>query len=118
MIFFKINIKQYNLFISQNNRFHHLEYIKGGKAIRVPKNILKKYFNYEMRSNIITDQFHEFLILDEKKVGRSELLYMALIGIHDYFISHNFMLPELNNMTQAKEIEKNVKQFYDLCKKK
>ena len=45
------------------------------------------------------------------------MLYMALIGIHDYFISHNFTLPELNNMTQAKEIEKNVKNFYDLCKK-
>ena len=29
---------------------------------------------------------------------------MALIGLHDYFISHNYTLPELNNLTQAKEI--------------
>ena len=49
---------------------------------------------------------HEFLILDEKKVGRSELLYMALIGIHDFYITHNYNLPELNNLKQAKEIEK------------
>ena len=114
---FKIKYENYESFYIpvDSTKFH--DYIKGGKAIRVPKNISKTYFNYQQRSSIITDSFHEFLILDEKKVGRSELLYMALIGIHDYFISHNFTLPELNNMTQAKEIEKNVKNFYDLCKK-
>ena len=114
---YKIKYENYESFFIpvDSTKFH--DYIKGGKAIRVPKNIQKKYFDYNQRSNIITDSLHEFLIMDEKKVGRSELLYMVLICIHDYFISHNCVLPELNNMTQAKEIEKNVKNFYDLCKK-
>ena len=42
---------------------------------------------------------------------------MTLIGIHDFFITHNGLLPELNNLSQAKEIEKNVKQFYDTMTK-
>ena len=114
---YKIKYENYESFFIpiDSTKFH--DYIKGGKAIRVPKNIQKKYFDYNQRSNIITDSLHEFLIMDEKKVGRNELLYMVLICIHDYFISHNCVLPELNNMTQAKEIEKNVKNFYDLCKK-
>ena len=114
---YKIKYENYESFFIpvDSTKFH--DYIKGGKAIRVPKNIQKKYFDYNQRSNIITDSLHEFLIMDEKKVGRSELLYMVLICIHDHFISHNCVLPELNNMTQAKEIEKNVKNFYDLCKK-
>ena len=114
---YKIKYENYESFFIpvDSTKFH--DYIKGGKAIRVPKNIQKKYFDYNQRSNIITDSLHEFLIMDEKKVGRNELLYMVLICIHDYFISHNCILPELNNMTQAKEIEKNVKNFYDLCKK-
>ena len=114
---YKIKYENYESFFIpvDSTKFH--DYIKGGKAIRVPKNIQKKYFDFNQRSNIITDSLHEFLIMDEKKVGRNELLYMVLICIHDYFISHNCVLPELNNMTQAKEIEKNVKNFYDLCKK-
>ena len=114
---YKIKYENYESFFIpvDSTKFH--DYIKGGKAIRVPKNIQKKYFDYNQRSNIITDSLHEFLIMDEKKVGRNELLYMVLICIHDYFISHNCVLPELNNMTQAKEIENNVKNFYDLCKK-
>ena len=114
---FKIRYENYESFyIEQDTRNFH-DYIKGGKAIRVPNNIQKMYFDFNNRSNIITDFMHEFLILDEKKVGRSELLYMALIGIHDFYITHNYNLPELNNLKQAKEIEKNVKQFYDNCKK-
>ena len=114
---YKIKYENYESFFIpvDSTKFH--DHIKGGKAIRVPKNNQKKYFDFNQRSNIITDSLHEFLIMDEKKVGRNELLYMVLICIHDYFISHNCVLPELNNMTQAKEIEKNVKNFYDLCKK-
>ena len=41
---------------------------------------------------------------------------MVFIGIHDYYITHNCILPELNNLDQAKQIEKNVKQFYDSVK--
>ena len=113
---FKIKYENYESFYILHDTTKYHDYIKGGKAIRVPKNIEKKYFDLNCRSNIITDDLHQFLITDKEKAGRSELLYMAFIGIHAYFISHNYTLPELNNLTQAKEIEKNVKQFYDSCK--
>ena len=114
---FKIKYENYESFYILHDTTKYHDYIKGGKAIRVPKNTEKNYFDFNCRSSIITDALHEFLPLDSEKIGRSELLYMALIGLHDYFISHNYTLPELNNLTQAKEIEKNVKQFYDSCKK-
>ena len=92
------------------------DYIKGGKVTKVVQNHPKIYFDFNCRSNIICDDMHQFLILDGEKIGRSELLYMAFIGIHDFYVSHNFNLPELNNLEQAKEIEKNVKAFYDSMK--
>ena len=114
---FKIKYENYESFYIDQDTTKFHDYIKGGKAIRVPKNTIKLYYDYNIRSSIITDDLHQFLILDSEKIGRSELLYMALIGIHDYYISHNNNLPELNNLTQAKEIEKKVKEFYDNCKK-
>ena len=114
---FKIKYENYESFYIEHDTTKYKDYIKGGKAIRVPKNTIKPYFNFEQRSNIICDPQHEFLPLDAEKIGRSELLYMAFIGIHDFYLSHNYCLPLLNNLTQAKEIEKNVKQFYDSCKK-
>ena len=116
---FKIEYENYESFKIKSidiKKFH--DYIKGGKVTRVPKNITKWYFDFCTRSNIITDKFHPFLATDSEKIGRNELLYMAFLGIHDYFISHNCCLPELNNMTQAKEIEKTVKAFYDSAKEK
>ena len=94
------------------------DYIKGGKVTQFITNEIKSYFDYSTRSNAITDNMHQFLVLDNEKMGRSELLYMILMGIHDYYVSHNCTLPELNNLDQAREIEKNVKQFYDLMKQK
>ena len=114
---FKITYENYESFYIEQDTTKFHDYIKGGKVTRVPKNTTKMYFDFNSRSNVITDQFHEFLPLDAEKIGRSELLYMAFIGIHDYFISHNYKLPELNNLTQAKEIEEKVKQFYDNSKK-
>ena len=113
---FKIKYENYESFFIEQDTTKYNDYIKGGKAIRVPKNTIKQYYDYKIRSNIICDPNHEFLALDSEKIGRSELLYMAFVGIHDFYISHNFNLPQLNNLTQAKEIEKNVKQFYDNCK--
>ena len=119
----ELNGKEFNVEYDNYEKFRILEdttnyndYIRGGKAIKVIKNINKMYFDFSSRSNIISDKMHEFLILDSEKIGRSELLYMAFIGIHDYYVSHNCTLPELNNLNQAKEIEKNVKQFYDSVK--
>ena len=94
------------------------DYTEGGKVTKFIKNESRNYFDYSSRSNIITDKLHEFLVLDNTKIGRAELLYMILMGIHDFYITHNCSLPELNNLSQAKEIEKNVKQFYDLTKQK
>ena len=113
---FQVEYEDYKSFriLQDTSEFH--DYIRGGKAIKVVKNTMKQYFDYSSRSNIISDAMHPFLILDAEKVGRTELLYMALIGIHDFYISHNCNLPELNNLTQAKEIEKNIKQFYDSMK--
>jgi ASC-1-like (ASCH) protein len=41
---------------------------------------------------------------------------MALIGVHDFFIKNNYILPELNNMEQAKSILDDVKNFYNKAK--
>ena len=113
---FLVEYENYEKFRILEDTTNYNDYIRGGKAIKVIKNINKMYFDFSSRSNIICDKMHEFLILDSEKIGRSELLYMAFIGIHDYYISHNCTLPELNNLNQAKEIEKSVKQFYDSVK--
>ena len=114
---FPVEYEDFQSFRILQDTSNFKDYIKGGKATKVIKNTVKQYFDFNSRSNIITDMNHPFLVLDSEKIGRSELLYMALIGIHDYYISHNCTLPELNNLSQAKEIEKNVKQFYDSVKK-
>jgi ubiquitin-activating enzyme E1 len=114
---FPVEYEDFQSFRILQDTSNFKDYIKGGKATKVLKNTVKQYFDFNSRSNIITDMNHPFLVLDSEKIGRSELLYMALIGIHDYYISHNCTLPELNNLSQAKEIEKNVKQFYDSVKK-
>ena len=113
---FKVEYENFESFRILEDTSNYKDYIRGGKAIKVIKNIDKKYFDYKFRSNVITDFMHPFLLMDAEKIGRSELLYMILIGIHDFFITHNGFLPELNNLNQAKEIEKNVKQFYDTIK--
>ena len=114
---FPIEFENYESFriLQDTSNFH--DYIKGGKVTKVKSDINKQYFDYKIRSSIITDPMHPFLTLDAEKKGRAELLYMTLIGIHDFFITHNGLLPELNNLSQAKEIEKNVKQFYDTMTK-
>ena len=110
---YQVKYENYESFKISVDTSNFNDYIKGGKVIKVHKNKEKIYFDFNSRSNIITDLMHPFLILDEDKIGRSELLYMGLIGVHDFYISHNYCLPELNNLTQAKEIEKNVRTFYD-----
>ena len=110
---YQIKYENYESFKISVDTSNFNDYIKGGKVIKVYKNKEKIYYDFNSRSNIITDIMHPFLILDEDKIGRSELLYMGLIGVHDFYISHNYCLPELNNLIQAKEIEKNVKNFYD-----
>ena len=113
---FQVEYEDFQSFRILEDTSKYKEYIRGGKAVKVLKNTIKHYFDYSSRSNIITDNMHPFLVLDSEKIGRPELLYMTLIGIHDFYITHNCNLPELNNLTQAKDIEKNIKQFYDSMK--
>ena len=61
---------------------------------------------------------HKFNPADYTKKGRPELLYLILTGIHDYYITHEYKLPELNNQEQADEICKKVKEMYDSTKEK
>ena len=96
---FPVEYEDFQSFRILQDTSNFKDYIKGGKATKVLKNTVKQYFDFNSRSNIITDMNHPFLVLDSEKIGRSELLYMALIGIHDYYISPNCTLPELNNLS-------------------
>ena len=113
---FEIEYENFESFRILEDTTKYNDYIRGGKVTKVMKNIPKSYFDFNIRSNIICDPLHQFLILDGEKIGRSELLYMAFIGVHDFYVNHDCNLPELNNLTQAKEIEKIVKNFYDSMK--
>ena len=93
------------------------EYTKGGIVYEVKKPVIKQYYPFCQRALMICDDYHPFNCSDSTKFGRSELLYMALSGIHDFYLKNGCKLPELNNMDQAKQIEKNVKLMYDNAKK-
>ena len=113
---FKIRMIDYQTFeIGDTSQFG--EYTKGGIVYEVKKPLIKNYFPFCQRAMIICDDYHPFNISDATKIGRSELLYMALSGVHDYYLQHNCHLPELNNMEQAKKIVDYVKIIYDNAKK-
>ena len=112
---FQIRLENFQTFkIGDTSKFS--EYTKGGIAYQIKHPVIKQYFDFGLRSAIISDPMHPFNIPDYTKKGRQELLYIILTGIHDFFVSHGNKLPELNNMTQAKEICEKVKQMYDMTK--
>ena len=92
------------------------EYKNGGIVYQVIKPIVRQYLPFNKRAFMISDKFHPLNFSDIDKEGRNELLYMALSGVHDFYIQHNCSLPELNNMEQAKEIANKVKQLYESTK--
>ena len=92
------------------------EYTKGGEVYQVKKPIFKQYFEFIQRAFMISDPYHPLINTDFTKAGRNELLYMTFTGVHDYYLSHNFTLPELNNMEQAKIILENTRKFYETSK--
>ena len=49
------------------------DYIKGGKVTQFIINDVKSYFDFNSRSNAITDNMHEFLVLDNVKEGRNKM---------------------------------------------
>ena len=112
---FEIRLEDFQTFkIGDTSNFS--EYTRGGVAYQIKKPVLKQYFDFCLRSAIISDPMHKFNIPDYTKIGRPELLYLTLTGIHDFFLSHDNKLPELNNMEQAKEICDKVKQMYNMTK--
>ena len=92
------------------------EYKKGGFVYQIKKPKRINRYDFSTRGMIISDRLHPLENGDDSKKGRSELLYMALIGVHDFFIKNNYILPELNNMEQAKSILDHVKNFYNKAK--
>ena len=113
---FQISMIDYQSFkIGDTSNFG--EYTKGGIVYEVKKPITKNYFPFCQRAIMICDDYHPFNCADATKIGRSELLYMALSGVHDYYLQHNCNLPEINNMEQAKQISDYVKIIYDNAKK-
>jgi ubiquitin-activating enzyme E1 len=112
---FKIKFIDYQSFcIGDTSEFG--DYIKGGDIyeVKIPKK--KNYFDFCARSAMISDPMHPFNIPDITKKGRSELLYMAFSGVHDFYFQNKFTLPELNNMEQARKILENVRQMYNQVK--
>ena len=82
--------------------------------IKKPKK--RMYYEFCQRAMMICDDYHPLACSDNTKEGRAELLYMALSGVHDYYLKNNCSLPELNNMEQAKSILENVKTMYNTAK--
>ena len=112
---FMIKLEDYQTFkIGDTSNFS--DYIKGGVAYQIKKPILKQYFDFGLRSAIISDPMHKFNPSDYTKKGRPELLYLILTGIHDYYITHEYKLPELNNQEQADEICGKIKEMYNSTK--
>ena len=112
---FMIRLEDFQTFkIGDTSQFS--DYIKGGVAYQIKKPVCKQYFDFGLRSAIISDPMHKFNPADYTKKGRPELLYLILTGIHDYYVSHEYKLPELNNQEQADEICKKVKEMYDSTK--
>ena len=114
--------KEFQIILENNKSFkigdtsNFKEYKKGGKIYKIIKPIKKQYYDFYHRSTMICDDDHPFNIVDNTKIGRQELLYMALRGVHDFYIQNNYTLPELNNMEQTKSILEQVKKIYDTAK--
>ena len=114
---FQIIFEDYQSFkIGDTSKFG--EYTKGGviNQIRKPKKMI--YYQFFDRASMICDPYHPLVTADNTKEGRAELLYMALSGVHDFYMQNNCTLPEINNMDQAKKIKDNVKIMYDQAKEK
>ena len=61
---FVVKYENYEKFRILNDTTNYHDYIRGEKSIKVIKNINKMYFDFSLRSNIISDKMHEFLVLD------------------------------------------------------
>ena len=114
---FQIQFEDYQSFrIGDTTQFG--EYKKGGIVYQIKKPKDMTYYDFSQRASMICDYLHPLCKADGTKNGRAELLYMALSGVHDFYLKNNCTLPELNNMEQAKSIVENVKKMYDMAKER
>ena len=114
---FQISMNSYNSFrIGDTSKYG--QYSNGGIVYQSIKPKVKQYFPFCQRAFMICDKWHPLNEPDHTKEGRNELLYMALSGVHDFYLKNNCTLPEINNMEQAKIIVENVKKFYETAKDK
>jgi hypothetical protein len=69
---FEIRLEDFQTFkIGDTSNFS--EYTRGGVAYQIKKPVLKQYFDFCLRSAIISDPMHKFNIPDYTKIGRPEL---------------------------------------------
>ena len=114
---YQIEFEDYQSFkIGDTSQFG--EYKKGGVVYQIKKPKIKEYYEFSQRASMICDIYHPLNCSDNTKNGRAELLYMALSGVHDFYLRNNCALPELNNMEQAKLILENVRTMYNMAKEK
>ncbi len=92
------------------------EYTKGGVVYEIRKPKTMQYLDFSSVSNKIRNLEQGLNSCDPTKIGRAELLYLAFIGVHEFYLKNKSSLPELNNMEQAKVILENVKKIYDDAK--
>ena len=94
------------------------DYIKGGIAYQIKKPKIIKYEDYKTRSEIMWDSNSQLYCYDFTKIGREILLFLTFNSLQDYYSSHNYQLPELNNIQQANEVVELVKKKYEEIKNK
>ena len=94
------------------------EYIRGGVVYEVKKPKEMQYLDFGSATELSCHKMNPFQPKDFKKNGRAELLYLTYFGIQEFYLENKCILPELNNIEQAKKITENVKKMYDDVKKK
>ena len=57
---------------------------------QIKKPLLKRYYNFELRSSIICDNINELNRTDINKPGRVELLYLIYCIIADFYSNNNY----------------------------
>ena len=115
---FKIKVEDTQSFKIEEDISQFGEYIKGGIINEIKKPKIIKFEDYRKRSEIMWDSNSKLYCCDFSKSGRQLLLFLTFGEIQNYYSSHEYRLPDLNNMEQAKEIAEKVKKKYEEIKNK